>query len=305
MLKQQIIGTINLSIPLIVIFYNFPNLLFSPIGPIIGSLLLGTYIWFLNYKQHQALEKSLLYAPSGEHKETFEHLIRSCNIDPKTITLRYAYTAQQIAMAMSNTIIIDPTSCSTCSNDPNAIPVITIFTQMYAPSLNTLQKERQIWQSELTLPAQSFIFKHELGHVIDQYSYKKLWIIFAIGSMATFTAISTVKLILPFTGTTLTSTLAIVVGLIVGMFVDFLLTYASNFFFKVAAEKQADEFAAKYSTAQEITDAAHFFAKEQEIIETYKDPKNLLLKLPSTILSGHPSGKTREAYLLKLAQHKK
>ena len=88
------------------------------------------------------------------------------------------------------------------------------------------------------------------------------------------------------------------------MFFDLFFTYSSNFFFKVAAEKRADQFAAKYSTAQTITEVAHFFGKEEEMIETYKDPKNLLLRLPSTILSGHPTGKTREAYLLKWTENK-
>jgi hypothetical protein len=305
MFKQQIIGTINIALPLIAIFYNFPALLWSPFGAIAGALLLGIYIWFLNYKQHKAQQKALLYVPSGEHKEMFENLIRSCNIDPATINLRYAYTAQQIAMAMGNTVIMDPTCCSICSDDPNVTPVVSMFTQLYASSLNTLQKERQAYQSQLTPQAQSFIFKHELGHVVDQFAYKKLWIVFAIATVATFAAISTTKLILPFADTALTGILAIVAGLFIGTVIDLVLTYGSNFFFKVAAEKRADLFAAKYSTAQEITDAAYFFGREQEIIEKYKDPKNLLLKLPLTILSGHPAGKTREAYLLKLAEDKK
>ena len=304
MFKQQIIGTINISLPLIAFFIIFPALLFNPFAHIISALALGALIWYLNYKQHKALEKALLYTPSGPHKEMFEYLIRSCNIDPSTINLRYAYTAQQIAMAMSKTVIIDPTSCSMCNNDPSSTPVVTVFTQIYASNLNNLQKERQALQSQLTPEAQHFIFRHELGHVVDQYAYKKFWIIFAIGSIATFAAISTAKLILPFAQTSLAGALATIAGLFIGLLVDLFLTYASNFFFKVAAEKRADLFAAKHSSAQEITDAAHFFAQEQEIIEKYKDPKSLLLKLPSTILSGHPKGKTREAYLLKLVKDK-
>lgn len=305
MFKQQIIGTITVSFPLIVIFYNFPALLQNPYSPIFGGIILGAHIWRLNYKKHAALEKGLLYVPSGAHKEMFENLIRSCNIDPNTITLKYAYTAQQIAMAMSRTVIIDPTTCVICSDDANAIPVVNVFTQIYAAGLNTLQKERQLSQSQLTPEAQSFFFKHELGHIVDNYSYKKLWIIFAVGTTSTAIAIYTVKLLLPFTDSLATQSFAVIVGLFVGMFFDLFFTYSSNYFFKVAAEKRADLFAAKHSTAQEITKVAHFFGREQELIETYKDPKNLLLKLPSTILSGHPAGKTRQAYLLKLAENKK
>jgi len=298
---QNIIAIITLSWPLILFFYCFPALLLNPIGPIIGAIILGIYIWYLNYKQHTAAINGLLYSPSGAHKELFESWIRSCNIDPTTINLKYAYTAQQIAMAMGNLVIIDPTCCSICDEDASNIPVINVFTQMYAPNLNTLQKQRQDSHKELLTPAaQCFIFKHELGHVADNYSYKKLWVIFTIGTVATYIAILVAKLVIPFNGV-----LAICVGVLVGTIADILLTYASNLLFKVSAEKRADIFAAQYSSIEEITAAAHFFEKDQEIINIHKDPNDLLLKLPLQILSGHPDGTTRKTYLLKLAAEKK
>lgn len=297
MLLQSIISAINLSLPVIVFFYMFPEQVCNSWMPLIISCIMGIYIWYLNYIQHKALESRLLYFPSDKYQEIFESYIKSCNIDPKKIVVKYAYTAQQIAMAISNTIIIDPTTCSICSHDENALPVKNVFHQLYESHLNELSKKRQTWQSEnLTPEIQSFIFKHELGHVVDHYSYKKLWVIFFIGTLTIYGAIGATKIFLSSIGTIG----SISIGLIIGIFLDNFLTLFSNLVFKVAAEKRADKFAAKYSSSEEITQAADFFAREQEIIEIYKDPNNLLLKLPSEILSGHPSGKHRKKYLLNL-----
>ncbi|MBI2344993.1 M48 family metalloprotease [Candidatus Dependentiae bacterium] len=301
MLQQQIIGFIRLSLPIILFFYIFPELLTNFFVQLIVSVCMGIYIWYLSYVQTAALENGLLYTPSGEHREMFRSYITLCNVDPSKIIIKYAYTAQQIAMAIGKTIVIDSTTCSICSGDANVTPIINIFHQLYESKLNDLGKKRQVWQSQnLTPGIQSFIFKHELGHVIDHYSYKKLWVIFLTGALTVFAGITVVNMILFFTN----PLLAILIGLIVGMFIDIVLTLFFNLVFKTAAEKRADKFAAKYSTAEEIIQAAHFFAQEQDIIEMYKDPNNWFLKLPTTIYSGHPQGKDRKEYLLKLAKNK-
>lgn len=298
---QQIVGCVNLSIPIITLFYFAPYLLHNIIACIVASVALGIYIWYLNYLQHNNLQKNLRYSPTGTHKDLFENIIRSCDVNPETISIKYAYTEQQIAMALGSTIIIDPTTCTICHDDPQATSVMNVFTQLYEPRLNSLAQHRQVWQRQnLTPDIQMFIFKHEIGHIVDNYSYKKLWIIFGIGSLATLSGIITAKLVMNHVG----GFTAIVTGILAGAIADLLLTYGSNYFFKVAKERKADIFAAQHSTAEEITQTAHFFAQEHDIIERYKDPKNLWFRLPITILSGHPNGKTRQAYLLELARSK-
>lgn len=262
---------------------------------------MSIYIWYLNYAHAQATENGLLYLPSGKNQKIFESYIKLCQVDASKIIIKYAYTAQQIAMAIGKTIIIDPTSCSICNDDENTVSVKNIFHQLYEPSLTELAKKRQAWQLQnLTPEIQSFIFKHELGHVVDYYSYKKLWIIFLIGTLATYSAIHSAKIVLSSIG----GIGAIFIGLTVSIFVDIFLTLLSNLVFKVEAEKRADNFAAKYSSVQEIIQAADFFAQEQEFIEIHKDPNDLLLKLPLEIFSGHPNGKSRKKYLLKLVENK-
>jgi hypothetical protein len=301
MFKQSFIGFINISLPVILFFYIFPALLFNPGAYLIVSICMGVYIWYLNYAQHIALQKALFYAACGKHKEMFDFYIKSCNLDPSKIILKYAYTAQQVAMAIGNTVVMDPTTCSICADDVNAVPVINVFQQLYEPTLNELGKKRQAWQSQnLTPEIQSFIFKHELGHVVDQYSYKKLWVVFLIGTLAVYGAINSAKMAVPVVGLLG----AVFVGLVVGPCIDVFLTLFLNLVFKVAAEKRADAFAVKYSSSEEIIQAADFFAQEQEIIETYKDSNDWLLKLPTEVYSGHPNGRNRKKYLLQLAKNK-
>jgi len=297
MFMQQITGVIHLSIPVIILFYVNPALLQNPLGPIICSLVLGLYVWFLNYQQHKASIMRLVYVPSGAHKELFESWIRSCGVDVARIQLRYAYTAEQCTMTMGNTIIIDPICCSVCDGDATIVPVKSIFHQIIEPSLSENTKKRLAAYKEFLTPeAQAFLFKHEVGHVVHRFAAKKLCLIFLSGVMAAYVGIEVAKLVLVFNGF-----LAILLGMIVGGVLDLLLTYATNLFFKYCAEKNADIFAARYCSTDEIIAAAQFFAKIQEINETFKDPQNFLNRLPSA-LKGYPEGKTRAAYLLKLAK---
>lgn len=302
MFRQQIIGFINISWPIIVLFYVFPGLLDNTLAHIVIYVFTGINIWYLNYAQHKRTENGLLYFPSAKYKEIFDTYIRSCNVDPAKIIIKYAYTAQQIAMAFSNTVVIDPTTCSLVHNDPNIEPVKDVFHQFYESNLNDLGKNRQTWQlQKLTPEIQMFIFKHELGHIVDWYSYKKLGIIFLIGTLSIYSAIGIAQIVSPLFGVVP----AIMMALIVGVFVDLFLTYFSNLCFKVAAEKRADAFAVKYSTTEEIMAAADFFEQERDVIEKYKDPNNWLLKLSPMIYSGHLDGQSRKKYLLQLLENKK
>ncbi len=302
MLKATFIAYVNFSIPIMLIFYIFPALILNNLADLMISIPMGIWIFYLNYMQLRKGENSLLYAPSGRHKELFDSYIRLCNFDPSKVIVKYAYTAQQMGMAMGNTLIIDPTTCSICKDDLNANPVLNIFHQLYEPNLDELGKKRQSLQLQnLTPEIQSFIFKHELGHIVDHYSYKKLGIIFVISTLSFYGGISITKFILPLFG----FLPAIFSGILIATFLDIFLTLLSNLLFKVRAEKIADRFAVKYSSKEEIIQAAHFFVEEQEIIEAYKNPNDWVLKLPIELYSGHPNPKSRKKYLLQLAENKK
>jgi len=263
-------------------------------------MLFGLYVWFLNYQQHKAAIARLLYVPSGEHKELFESWLRECNVDPAEIQLRYAYTAEQFAMNMGNTIFMDPISCSLCQGDSAAVAVQSVFHQIIEPGLSENVKNRlAAYQQILTPGVQSFFFKHEVAHFVHRYAFKKLMIVFASGFLATYVGINVAKVILWYN-----PVIAIFLGMFVGGLADLLLAYVCNFLFKYCAEKNADIFAARHCSKQDIVAAAEFFSKLQEINETFKDKGNVLLKLPS-VFYGYPEGKVRAAYLLKFAELKR
>lgn len=294
---QQIAGVINLSIPVIAVFYMSPELLFHTFGPLGIAMLLGAYIWFLNYQQHKAGIARLLYSPTDSHKEKFDSWIRSCGLDSTRINLKYAYTAEQFAMTMGNTVIIDPICCSVCQNDSASAPVYTVFNQLIEPGLSSNAKKRIVAYKEmLPLQVQSFLFKHELGHVAARFAVQKLCIIFVSGTVAAYCGIMLAKALLLFNPYA-----AVLAGMVVGGLIDLSFAYVTNLLFKYPAEKQADLFAARYSSKEEIVAAAHFFEKLDEVRETYKDNDSFLKKLPSPLAFGYPTGKERCAYLLKIA----
>lgn len=299
MFRQQIVGVINLSIPLIILFYMMPGLLITPWGPICCAILLGMYIWYLNYQQYKAGVARLLYVPSGVHKELFDSWIRSSGVDSSLINLRYAYTGEQFAMTMGNTIVIDSICYSVCADDIANEPVLNVFKNIVEPGLSDNTKKRLAAYKEILTPGvQAFLFKHEVGHVVHKFAFKKLLLVFVLGAVSAYAGILTAKYVLVFH-----PLLAIVSGMIIAGILDLLLTYASNYFFKYFAEKNADLFAARHSSVEDIVAAAEFFAKLQEINETYKDQGNFMTKLPIALL-GYASGKERKAYLLKFAQSK-
>jgi Zn-dependent protease with chaperone function len=201
-------------------------------------------------------------------------------------------------MMAQHTVIIDPVVWHTQSEDQEALKVKDIFAQHIEPALSQTQKQRLDAIKQLLTPAaQRFIFKHELGHSAANFSKKKLGVIFIVGFLATYSGITAAKLVLPINGL-----LAILVGMLVGGFCDLLYTYLSNATWKLRQEKNADFFAARYSSREDIQAAAHFFAHHQEVLATYREPGNLLARIPSAFTSGHQNGKARSAFLLKLAE---
>lgn len=236
---------------------------------------------------------SLRYVPTGRWVEDLHAMIVSCGVDPRSIILNYAYTAENIAMTTYNSIVIDPILWSTISDDPESIKIKEIFDAHIAPALSATQKDRlaQI-KNIFSANAQRFVFKHELGHVVRNFSQKRLALVWAIGSSAAYAGITAAYMLLPLSGI-----FALLVGMFFGGVVDLFLTYSSNFFFKVYEEKQADLFAISFSSPEEIEAAALFFEQHQAIIDAQLEPGSLLHYLPSEIVSGHPNGNIRAAYI--------
>lgn len=300
MFKQQIMGVIQLSLPVIIIYSIYPALVIDPRGQLFLALLLGFYMWYLHKVQHDALIKSLIYVPTGDHKQAFEELIRACKVAPETIALRYAYTGGQLAMAVGRTIIVDPLTSTLWADDGEAIKVKDIFESAIHGTLSIVQKTRITgFREQMSAGAERFIFKHELGHVVDNFAWKKLWTIFILGTFAAYCGIAAGVAGLRFGGFG-----AIVIGIFVGGLVDIVAGYLSNAFFKAAAEKRADFFAVQHSPYRDVEEAADFFVKHQEIIDLHKEQDTFLNKLPSIIISGHMHGKKRAIYLRRLVEQK-
>lgn len=294
MLQQQISGVINLSLPLIIAYNLYPALLITLPGQIVCSLSLGFYLWYINYRQLKNLEKTLQFSPTERHKDYFYDLIRSCNVDPATVVLKYAYTNESIAMAAGKTIIIDPILWHDLGDDPQAVKVEEIFKVHIEPNITEAQKKRLASiHTYLNPVVQRFLFRHELGHILHHFSLKKLFVIFCIGTLATWTGILTMIILLP-----INAIVATLGGMIVGGVVDLSLSYASNLGFKLQEEKAADRFAVQYSSAEEIQAAADFFEQHQDILD--KDTQNRWTFLPASMFTGYQKGKDRSVYLLQL-----
>ena len=134
---------------------------------------------------------------------------------------------------------------------------------------------------------------------MQNYSTKKLFLVFVLGFVATYSGIATTILALQIHGM-----FAIFIGMLISGSIDLLLTYGSNVLWKLQEEKAADRFAVQYSSVEEIRAAALFFENHQHVIDRYKQPGNFITNLPSVVLSGHQHGAARSAYLLELLAKK-
>ena len=297
-LIQQLKGVINLALPLIALAFIKPSIFSNLTGVLLCSLGIGAYVAYLTYATTQKQANSLGYAPSAEYKKTFDHMITQCNLKPDQVNVRYGYTDDAVATTMLNTVAVDPLMWKQIETDPQ----VGLVKQVLAGLLATLPADKKSHQekiaADLTVGAQQFIFKHELGHVYYRYAIKKVLLCGAIAAIATLVGISVACLLREHI------ILAIVLGMLAGGLTDLFLSYSSNIFFKYYEEKKADLFAARYSSAQDINAAADFFEKYRDHATAYKKPMGLIAYIPQVILSGHPDGKIRAQYLRDLAAQK-
>jgi len=292
--KQQALGVLSIGFMIAAVYFFYPQLLSTTIGKLVCSLLVGLYIYYLQRKATKNLAAALQFIPSGESKAHFDAMISSCNMDPNKIRLRYSYTDSGIAMAMFDTVCIDPLLWNGLESDPEYLKALGVIEQYISPVIPVHIKERlPKFKQILSEGAQRFIFKHELGHVFNNYSEQKLLITGMIGVLAAFIGISVAM------ATISLSFGAFLLGLLSGGLADLLLSYASNLIFKLREEKNADLFAVTYSSPEDIEAAANFFEAHQKIVNAHVEPDNILALLPQQLLTGHPDGKSRAGYLRK------
>lgn len=300
MFNQQINDIIQLSLPIIIIFNVYPTIFSTFKGQFFCALMIGVYLCYSHWQIAENFPKSLLYSPTGQHKELLNHLIKECNVNPDDIILKYAYTNESIALANGSTIVVDPILWHNFDDDQEAIKVKDVFEKQIQPNLSPTQIKRIAEIHAVLNPAaQRFIFKHELGHVCGNFFRKHLVSVFIIGTLAAYSGIAVAMRLVPTNGF-----FATVFGMLAGKWVDILLTYISNVVLRLPEEKKADQFAVKYSSCEDLEAAILFFEQHQDILNANKEPENFLSCIPSYIRTGHQNGKSRAKYLLKLALQK-
>jgi len=301
MFFNQIIGTIVLSIPLVFGYQISPNHLFRAHGIALSAFSIGAYVAYTSYTQSRSLETTLKYAPTGDFKQRFEEEVRKCGMDPKSINLRYSYLNDTIASSAFNTLCIDPLVWQGVQEDGDAQQVQDIIERHVLPSVPEESKKlHNHIRTTLSSDAQNFIFRHELGHTYQEYSKKHILSLFGIAVAATMCGVLTSSALIASYG----GFIATLTGMIVGGVIDTGLGYVNNALFKVYQERSADNFAAQFSSAQEIRAAADFFEKYETVADEIRKINGLLAYLPVSAVSGHPEGAYRAAYLRAAADKK-
>jgi Zn-dependent protease with chaperone function len=205
-------------------------------------------------------------------------------------------------MALLNTVLIDPMVWHGIDDDPEVAKIKDVIQKYILPGVAESNKALHATIKKILSPdAQFFIFRHELGHVWYNYSYKRILLVGLIGFISAGAALMAARAtMLAWNGTA-----ALLVGIVVGAAADLFLSYSSNIFFKAREEKKADLFAAHFSSKKEIEAAADFFEQYEHHAQEYrKSIGGLIARMPTIILSGHIDGVTRGRYLRDVARSK-
>ena len=214
--------------------------------------------------------------------------------------VRYAYTDDAVAMTLFNVIAVDQMLWSTIEDDPEALKAREVVEKYVLPNVPENKKEmHRVIKNNLTPNVQKFIFRHELAHVFYNYSYRRVLITSIIGAAATGIALTVAFNVKPILGGFVT----ILISICTGAIADILFSYATNFFFKSYEEKRADIFATRFSSKEEIEEAANFFEQYEQAARKYRAMLgSIMFKLPTTILNGYIDGICRAQYLRKIAR---
>lgn len=300
MLRQQLVGVINISLPFLCLYYLAPDYALSLVGIILYCFAVGAYVGYVVYASTRNQSKGLLFAPTDVYEQQFANEIILCGLDPKKVLVRYAYTDDAIAMTLFNVVVVDPMVWSTIQDDSEALKARDVIEKHILPSVAENKKEmHHAIKSNLTPNVQRFIFKHELAHVFYNSSYRRVFITSLMGATAT-----SIALILAFKAKPILGGLgALLISICVGAIVDLLFAYATNFFFKSYEEKRADIFATRFSSKEEIESAAGFFEQYEWAARKYRETiGSIIFKLPTTIVNGYIDGVRRAQYLREIAR---
>jgi hypothetical protein len=301
-LLQQLSGVINIAIFFISFYYFSSRFALSITGIFLYSLLVGMYVGYVSDASARNVSNGLTFAPTELYSKQFTDEIVNCGCDPESVCVRYAHTDDAVAMTFFNTIAIDSMAWSSVQDDPEALKARELIEKTVIPNVPENKKElyRAI-QSNLSQNAQKFIFRHELGHVFYNDSSNRILRTGIVGATATGITLAIAYHLMPVLGGLGT----IVVSVGVGVVVDLLLSYATNFFFKSYEEKRADIFATRFSSKEEIEAVADFFETYEDSAQKYRETFNsVLFRLPITVYNGHIDGITRAHYLREFAQLK-
>ena len=298
---QQIIGVLNLSLPLILLYQISPDFLFSYYGIILCSLAVGVYVAGITYIKSQNQMRSWTFVPSPDQTTIFHKIIALCGIDPAKVSLRYAYADDGIALTLFHTIVIDPMLWKEI-DDVEFHKTREIIEKHVLPAVDQNKKQLHAQINAILTPSvQEFIFKHELGHIARHSSIRRIILLGCIATIATSAALLAAGKTITYMG----GWKAFGVGFFVGWCVDLLLSYASNVFFKAAEEKKADLFACNFSSPEQIEAAADFFERYEDYAQEYrKTLGRLYVFIPAIILTGYVDGKSRAHYLRAIAQER-
>jgi hypothetical protein len=297
--RQELIGIINLSLPFAFACYFFPSYAFSFWGIMLYACAIGAYLAYTTYNKTQLIIKSLMYEPTGIDKDLFDAEIVRCGLQSSPIIIRYAYTDDAVAMTMSKVIVIDPMLWSGI-NDPVFLKAKTIIETHVLPGVPQEKKAFHAKIEEaLTPDAQKFIFRHELGHIAAQFTIKRIMLTQITGMLFTTFGLYSAYWIMPTFG----ALGAYATGIIIAACVDLAFSYGVNQFFKARSEKNADLFAARFSSPEEINAAADFFVHYETAAQEYRKTINDIIH-PPVFLTGYIDGITRANYLRILAMGK-
>lgn len=298
---QQLIGFINLSLPLILLYAFLPNFVLSFWGIMLCSLAIGLYVAYITHIITKNQVRSLQFIPSQNYRQMFHQEIAHCGLEPNDVALRYAYTDDGVAMTLFNTIAIDPMFWKEI-DDPEFFKARSVIEQHILPHVPENKKILHAHINAILTPlAQKFIFKHELGHIVYNYSNKRVIVAGMLGALATALGLCVVYTTIAAWG----GLISLMLGILTSALVDLLATYVTNIFFKAREEKKADIFACTFSSKEEILAAADFFEQYEKYAAEYRTSiGGLTAWMPTIILSGYIDGISRAHYLRNIAHSK-
>jgi hypothetical protein len=273
----------------------------------LGIALIGLYaalaIAFINYSGTKKFLAGLKFPIINENRKIFDLQMQEVGLNPQDVNLLYAFSDLSIAKTVFNTVILDPFCWSDIVGDNNHKQVTDIIKKHILTQASEHKKKMYaVITAACTGPVQRFIFKHELGHLVDNYSYKDIFISSIITGITVIIGTSVGILTVPFYGISIAYIAAVCSGVLLDLTLSW---FFKNFLFKSNKEIEADYFAARYSTPEEIRAASDFFElyeKEASLLRSIEDES--WTDLSPRLFKGYPSSSERVRYLRKLAAEK-